>query len=208
MGIITRVSFVTAVVALAAGAIMAQDKPVAATVNKPLAEVSMKISGPGALNDSTIKAGEKVTVDIYWMNAKEQRGFTTGFKLTSPDIPKVIHVGDAATCINPKAPDIKGFNGWNDKSIWDLGGVFVAVKDWDGNLPDTIGFGGAVVKQRYLPHPKQKVLSMEMIVPTPGTLTIDSTFFPPGGKWKFGTPNPNIVEKPEWRGPYIFKVVK
>ena len=165
-------------------------------------DVSMGISGPGAINDSTIKAGEKVSVDIYWANDHQPMGFTTGFKIVSETIKKIIHVPDSGNGINPRG-DVKGYNGWEDRSIWDLQGVFVVERDWDGILPDTIGFGGAVVKKRYKPHPKQKVLSFDIIVPDTGILVIDSSFFPPGGYWKFGPEG-----RPTWAGPYRFRVVK
>ncbi|RME31513.1 MAG: hypothetical protein D6800_00700 [Candidatus Zixiibacteriota bacterium] len=165
-------------------------------------DVSMAISGPGAVNDSTIKAGKKVSVDIYWANDHQPMGFTTGFKITSDNIKRIIHPADSGNGINPRG-DVKGYNGWQDRSIWDLGGVFVVTRNWDGELPDTIGFGGAVVKKRYKPHPKQKVLSFDIIVPDTGTIVIDSSFFPPGGYWKFGPKG-----HPTWAGPYKFHVIK
>jgi hypothetical protein len=46
--------------------------------------VSMKISGPGAVNDSTIKVGEKVTVDIFIVNDTVFRGYSLGFTVKRP----------------------------------------------------------------------------------------------------------------------------
>lgn len=166
------------------------------------ATVAMKISGPGAVNDSTIKAGEKVSFDFYWSNDKDRRGFSTGFRLFSPTIKKVIHVADSGKGINT-AGDIKGWNGWNDASTFDLRGIIAAQKKWDGNLPDTIGFAGLCVKKIYTPHPEKKVLSFDLIIPETGDIQIDSTFFPPGMSWKFSD-----GEKPAWKGPYKWKVVK
>lgn len=167
------------------------------------ASVTMKISGPGAINDSTIKMGEPVFVDIYWANDKDKRrGFTTGFYIASKDIKKIIHVADSGKGLN-KVGDIKGHNGWENTSVWDFAGIWAPEVNWDGTLPDTIGFGGATMKQDYNKHDEMKVLSMEMIIPEEGTIVIDSCFYRPGGFWKFGS-----GEKPTWGGPYEYKVIK
>ncbi len=169
--------------------------------------VSMKISGPGAVNDSTIKVGEKVTVDIFIVNDTVFRGYSLGFTVKSPTIKTIVHVVDSGNGLNDSG-DIKGYNGWDDKSIWDFGGVFVVERDWDGELPELLGFGGLCIKKRYEPHELAKVLSFEMIVPETGEITIDSSFFPPGGTWMFSSPPPGRTEEPDWLGPYTFKVVK
>ena len=164
--------------------------------------IVFKLSGPGAVNDSTIKAGEKVSFDIWMSNLKPRRGLSVGFKLTSDDIKEVIHPADSGKGLN-KRGDVKGHNGWHDKSIFDFTGVLPAEKDWDGILPDTLGFGALVVKSSYEPHDMMKTLSFDLIVPTPGTLHVDSTYFPPGGNWQYG-----LGGRPGWGGPYTFKVVK
>ena len=164
--------------------------------------ITMKLTGPGAVNDTTIKAGEKVALELHMSNKKPRRGISIGFKFTSPDIKKIIHPADSGNGLN-KAGDVKGYNGWENKSVFDLTGVLAAEKDWDGMLPDTLGFGALVVKNTYEPHEMMKTLSIDLIVPTAGTLTIDSTFFPPGGNWQYG-----LGGKPGWGGPYTFKVVE
>ena len=169
--------------------------------------VSMKISGPGAVNDSTIKVGEKVSVDIFIANDTVFRGYSLGFTVKSPTIKTVAHVVDSGNGLNDRG-DIKGYNGWEDKSIWDFGGVFVVERDWDGELPELLGFGGLCIKKRYEQHELAKVLSFEMIVPEAGVITIDSSFFPPGGTWMFSAPPPGRTEEPDWLGPYTFKVIK
>ncbi len=169
--------------------------------------VGIKISGPGAVNDSTIKAGEKVSVDIYVANDTVFTGFSLGFKLVSPTIKEIIHVADSGNGLNDRG-DVKGHNGWEDKSVWDFGGVFAVETDWDGKLPDLLGFGGLCIKQKYEPHEMKKVLSFDMIVPEAGPITIDSAFFPPGGAWLFSAPPPGGAEQPDWLGPYNFTVVK
>lgn len=167
------------------------------------ASISMKISGPGAVNDSTIKAGESVNFDIYMTNDAIYKGFSLGFEVSSPDIKQVTHVPDKGSGLN-KNGDIKGYNGWNDRSIWDLAGVFIVEKDWNGLLPDLIGFGGVCKSMEYTPHKNEKKLSFEMTIPEAGTIVVDSCFFPPTGYWLFTPPS----ESPEWGGPYQFKVVK
>jgi hypothetical protein len=171
------------------------------------ASVSMKISGPGAVNDTTIKAGEKVFFDIYVVNDTIFTGFSLGFAIKSPTIKTIIHVPDSGNGLNRNG-DVKGYNGWEDKSIWDFAGVMVAEQsDWDGVLPELLGIGGICIKKDYMPHELMKVLSFEAIIPEPGVITVDSSFFPPGGTWMFaGSPGPVVT--PEWGGPYTFKVVK
>ena len=79
----------------------------AVVVGKP-AEISVKVAlGAGAVNDSTIKAGEKVSLDIYLANDKPHRGMTFGFKLSSADIKAVVHVADSGNGLN-KNGDIRG----------------------------------------------------------------------------------------------------
>jgi len=118
--------------------------------------ISMKLSGEGVVNDSTVKAGTPVSVDIYIENDSLFTGFSFGFTVTSPDIKNVIHVADSGNGLN-KGGDIKGFNGWQDASIWNFGGVYAVERDWDGSLPDMIGFGGLCIQQEYSPHDIQKV---------------------------------------------------
>ncbi|HKK20250.1 MAG TPA: hypothetical protein VJ983_02175 [candidate division Zixibacteria bacterium] len=165
--------------------------------------VAIKISGPGAVNDSTIKAGQNVNFDVYLMNDGEWRGFSLGFKFSSPDMKDVIHVSDSGKGLTERG-DVKAYNGWQDKSVWDLGGVYVVETDWNGKLPEIMGFGGVTVKKRYKPHPIEKKLSMTMKFPEPGTIYVDSSYFPPTGKWLFAIPN----TRPKWGGPYKFTVVK
>lgn len=172
------------------------------------ADISMMLSGQGAVNDTTIKAGQPVSIDVVVENDTVFTGFTMGFKLTSPDLAEIVHLADTNGGLN-EAGDVKGHNGWQDQSIWDLNGVFVRETDWDGKLPETIGFGGLSVKSRYTAHKAERKLSFDIIVPQAGVLVIDSSFFPPGGKWLFSAPariGPSLG--PEWGGPYKFNVVK
>lgn len=170
--------------------------------------VDMRISGPGAVNDSTIKAGETVSVDIYCANDTLRTGFTLGFQLMSGDIKSVVHVADKGNGLNDNG-DIKGHNGWQDKSVWDFAGVMTVERSWDGTLPDTIGLGGLSIKKGYYSEKVSKKMSFNIMVPEAGTLVIDSAYFPPGGKWLFSSP-PRVApaESPMWGGPYKFKVVK
>lgn len=169
--------------------------------------ISLGISGPGAVNDSTIKAGQPVSVDIYWENKDpDRRAFSTGFRIFSPTIKTIVHVPDSGKGINP-AGDVKAHSGWEGTNTWDFGGIRASLVNWDGNLPDTIGFGGFRVKIQYNAHPKKKVLSWTMIVSTPGQITVDSTFFRPGGIWAVADPTGKEIP-PVWHGPYKFTVVQ
>lgn len=170
--------------------------------------VRLKLSGDGAVNDSTIKVGQKVSVDIYTSCDVYRTGLTLGFSLKSPDIKKVIHVSDSAGGLNDSG-DVKGHNGWHDKSVWDFAGVMVVERDWDGVLPDMLGFGALAIKQGWQPGELVKSISFEIIVPETGTLVIDSAYYPPGGKWLFASP-PRVADggAPDWDGPYTFKVIK
>ncbi len=171
-------------------------------------DISMKLSGQGAVNETTIKAGQPVSIDIIIENDTLFTGFTMGFQFTSPDLAEIVHVADTNGGLN-EAGDIKGYNGWHDQSIWDLNGVFVRETDWDGKLPDMIGFGGLSVKSKYPAHKAERKLSFDVMVPEVGLLVIDSAFFPPGGKWLFSAPariGPSV--SPAWGGPYKFEVVK
>ncbi len=171
-------------------------------------DISMKLSGKGAVNETTIKAGQPVSIDIVIENDTVFTGFTMGFQLTSPNLREIVHVADTNGGLN-EAGDIKGYNGWHDQSIWDLSGVFIRETDWDGKLPDTIGFGGLSVKSKYTAHKAERKLSFDIMVPEVGVLVVDSAFFPPGGKWLFSAParlGPSLG--PEWGGPYKFEVVK
>ncbi len=169
--------------------------------------ISLGLSGPGAVNDSTIKVGQPVSVDIYWENKDpDRRGFTTGFQIYSPTIKTIVHVADSGKGIDP-AGDLKAFGGWEGTSTWDFTGIRSVLNDWDGKLPDTVGFGGLRAKIEYTAHPKKKVLSMTILVPEAGVIVVDSSFYRPGGIWVIATPDGKEVP-PVWKGPYKFKVIQ
>ena len=48
--------------------------------------VKVKISGPGAVNDTTIQAGKPVSFDVYMANDNKYTCFTLGFEMTSEDV--------------------------------------------------------------------------------------------------------------------------
>jgi hypothetical protein len=179
--------------------------------------ISVGISGPGAVNDSTIKVGQPVSVDIYWSNKDDdRRGFTTGFRISSETIKSIKHWpdsgkgftwADSGKVIDTTSVDVRAHSGWEGTNTWDFTGIRQVPIDWDGNLPDTIGFGGLVVKSHYGVHDKKKVLSWTMVVPQAGMIVVDSTYFRPGGVWAIV--GVDAVEiKPAWGGPYKFKVVE
>ncbi len=165
--------------------------------------IALKISGPGAVNDSTIKAGEKVSFDLYFENDTVFTLINVGFKITSPDIATVTHVADSGKGKSTLG-DVKAYNGFEDASIFDMGGLHVVETDWDGKLPEVVGFGGLCVQKSYEPHKLQRNISMDMIFDQPGTVVVDSSFFPPRGTWMFAPPK----HSPTWVGPYKFTVIK
>ncbi|MFH1686617.1 MAG: hypothetical protein ABIE70_03745 [bacterium] len=170
--------------------------------------VSLQLSGKGAVNDSTIKAGEPVSVDIYFTNDDIRTGITLGWAITSPDIKEITHVADSGHGLNERG-DVKGYNGWEGAEVWDLFGMFIVESDWDGAMPDLLGIGALSNQKSYDPHELEKKLSFELLIPQAGTLVIDSAFYPPGGKWLYSSPvdvAPSHV--PAWGGPYTYKVVK
>ena len=169
--------------------------------------ISMQIVGEGAVDQSTIKVGKPVSVDIYWENKdNDRRGFTTGFKITSETIKNIVHVADSGNGENP-AGDVKAYNGFGGTQSWDFIGLKVVTVFWDGALPDIIGFGGLRVKNEYNAHENRKVISWDMIVPETGEITIDSAFFAPSGIWAVVGPD-GVEVPPVWKGPYKFKVVE
>lgn len=174
--------------------------------------ISVKISGQGAVNDSTIKAGQLVSLDFYFENDREWSGFSSSYKLSSPSIKKVIHPVDTLVESLSKTGDVRGHNGWQDKSVWDFG-FYTPRPDWDGELPEVFGFAGLTVKSRYKPHAKMKTLSVDLIFPETGVIVLDTAFFPPGGVQKMAISDPKLPggklsATPKWGGPYKFKVVK
>ncbi len=170
--------------------------------------INLEFTGDGVQKDGSIKAGKPVSVDVMIENDGTFTGFSFGFSVVSPDSGMtIIHVADSGNGLNPNG-DIKGHNGWEDHSIWNFSGVFAVEKDWDGVLPELLGFGGLSVQREYKPHEMHKVLSFDVIFPEAGTVTIDSAFFPPGGRWLFAAPNPEDARVPDWGGPYTLKIVK
>ena len=154
-----------------------------------------------------IKDGEKVTMEVHWSNdINDLRCFTTGFKIVSSDVKKVKHVSDSGKGLNDNG-DIKGHNGWENTQVWDFSGVWAVPVDWDGALPELVGFGGLVIKNKYQAHDMMKVLSWDVVFDEAGTIVVDSAFFPPGGIWTVVDPKKGEIP-PKWHGPYKFTVVK
>lgn len=177
----------------------------------PMTSVIMKLSGPGAVNDSTIKAGQRVSVNIYFGTKQELRALSLGLRLYSTDIKTIQHASDTGQALTEEG-DIKGWNGWNDFTKWDFLNKAV-LKNWDGILPDTLGFVTAVAKKKYTPHEEMKIYSIDLVIPEPGTIMIDTAFYPPGGSWKAvlapkAPGDHKTDERPSWKGPYKWTVVK
>jgi len=172
------------------------------------AEIRIEISGEGAIDSTTIKAGKPVSFDIMMENDAMRTGITFGFKLTSDEIKSIKHVADKKGGLTPDG-DVKGHNGFEDSSIWDLTKVMVVRHDWDGKMPELIGFGALCRNEEYLEHKMERKLSFQVQFDEAGTIAIDSAFYPPGGRWMYASP-PNTIptHKPKWDGPFEFKVVE
>lgn len=166
-------------------------------------DIDLKLSGKGVVNDSTVKAGEPFSVDVIITNDGNFKGFSFGFKLLSNDIESITHPADSGKGLN-KNGDVKGYAEFADRSLFDLGGVYAVEKNWDGKFPELLGFGGISTKTFYEPHEAAKKLSFDLLINEEGQFLIDSSFFPPSGKWLFVPPE----SPPVWRGPYLFHVVK
>ena len=187
-------------VALSAGMLEAKSKVGAA--------VKLGLSGEGAINDSTIKAGKDFSIDIHIENDSIRTGFTLGFIFKSEDIKNIIHLTDSGNGINDSG-DLVGHNGWENNSIWDFDGTGSVELDWDGKLPEHLGFWGLSIKRHFPPMELKKVISINLNIVDTGSLVVDSVYFPPGGKWMFSSPADIAAPvEPDWDGPYSFKVVK
>ena len=160
-------------------------------------EIDLALSGKGVINDSTVTAGEPFTVDLLFTNDGNFKAFSFGISFKSDNITSVIHPQDTAGGLN-KNGDVKGHDGWEDRSLWDLGGVYVVEHNWDNKLPELLGFGGVSTVTTYDPHEKTKKLSVDLQVDEVGVLVIDSSFFSPSGKWLFVPPQ----TPPVWSGPF------
>ena len=166
--------------------------------------VRLEVSGEGAIGKDKIKAGAPFSVDLYASNGGEQSGFTLGFQFTGKDgLKSVVHIFDKdADSAVYHLSSINAYNGFEDRSIWDLGGIQKRVDSWDGTLPDSALVGGISMNNVWGVTAEKKYFSFEMIAISAGTLCIDSAYIPPGGAWMYA-PGPN----PAWGGPYCFKVV-
>ncbi len=173
------------------------------------ATVSMKISGPGKVNDSTIKAGEKVSFDVYITNEVDRQGLSVGFKFYSPDstIKAIVHPADSGKGMENTKGDVKAYGQYEGHKMFDIMNAAVT-ENWDGQLPDVLGFMAHIMKKVYTKHDDMKAYSMDVVVPTAGTLVVDSSFFGSGGVWMMVTEPTMDPHYPTWKGPYTFKVVK
>ncbi len=173
------------------------------------ADVSMKISGPGRVDDTTIKAGQKVTFDVYITNEIDRQGLSVGFKFFSPDssIKEIKHPADSGKGMENTAGDAKAYGPYEGHTTFDIMNAFVT-DNWDGQLPDVAGFMAHIMKKVYKAHETTKAYSIDLVVPTPGTLAVDSSFFGAGGVWMMVTDPQMEPHQPAWKGPYTFKVVK
>jgi hypothetical protein len=196
-----------ALVATMSMGLAAQEKEATEVVEKhPFVSAQIILSGPGVIDDTTIAAGQPVTLEFHLTNDQNRRGLSMGFEISSDDIEKIVHVADSGNGMTPLG-DIKAYNGFETNQYFDLKGLWININAWSGDLPDTVGFAGLNLRTVYPPHPLMKAFTCDIMVPTPGTLVVDSTFCRPGITWK-AFDMEEKEEYPTWHGPYNFKVVQ
>jgi hypothetical protein len=151
-------------------------------------------STTGLRPDGNIDNGAMLSFYIGFDNnftgSVAQTGIANGFKITSPS-----GVSWGAT-----TGEWNMFYPWN---TWFQFGVNVVPNNVNGLSPDTIGFGGMTVMGG-LPADFEGTAYSITIGPIDGeagqTIILDSSYFPPMGKWAWTTYNPG------WDGPHTFQI--
>ncbi|MCH9031695.1 MAG: hypothetical protein IIB00_05490 [candidate division Zixibacteria bacterium] len=198
----TRKILALAVICMAVGSFAISAR--AQATDSLVSAVRVEVSGEGAIGKDKIESGVPFNMDVYASNGSKRSGFTLGFQFTGKDgLKSVVHIFDKdADSASYHLSSISAYNGFEDRSIWDLGGLQRRVDSWDGNLPDSALVGGICMNNVWGVTTEKKYFSFEMIAVGAGTLCIDSAYIPPGGAWMFA-PGSN----PSWEGPYCFEVV-
>jgi hypothetical protein len=149
-------------------------------------------------NDSLLQAGHThvFSLRITCANTGEAYSSTTGFRVYSPD---------GATWDTTTAASANGFAALFTQ-------FFVNSFNTDGSGSDTLGAGGFVI---FPPatgiYDGWDAVSMQITIgPTLAAdhdkhICLDSTFFRPGGAWKWAASGGN-QPIPDWDGPHCFKI--
>ncbi|MFQ5608103.1 MAG: hypothetical protein ACE5GA_09160 [Candidatus Zixiibacteriota bacterium] len=170
--------------------------------------VKMKVGGEGVIGKDSVRAGESFSFDLYMSNDGFYSGFTLGFKLYGEGgIKTVKHAWTSSpkdSAFDPSS-NIHPFNGFEDKSVWDMGGFMRRVQDWDGKLPDYALIGGVAMNKGWNKCDFTHFVSFEMSANGKGKVCMDSAFVSPGGDWLYASKDGAIT--PGWAGPYCVTVV-
>ncbi|MBU8935037.1 MAG: T9SS type A sorting domain-containing protein [candidate division Zixibacteria bacterium] len=160
------------------------------------AGITITTEGPGAGDGDTIICGQPVTFNVNLLNdaGEDLVGITNGFRIYSPT---------GATWQTPTYDTAGGLDNYFDLVLL-LQGFSV-----DGSGADTIALGGASMMSPNLPNGYDDVIlriNTQMAPSSDGdTICIDSSFYPPGGSWRWATTTGSV--EPGWDGPHCYKVV-
>ncbi|MEA3297197.1 MAG: T9SS type A sorting domain-containing protein [candidate division Zixibacteria bacterium] len=146
----------------------------------------------------SIKTNRLVTFELRFQNNSIYLcdGFTNGFKVYSPDgATWTTTVGDSTGVLN--------------STNWDLVHV-INYFGVTGSNTDTVGFGGVSFGSTGMPAGFNDIPYTITIGPINDadagkTICLDSTFFPPGGLWKWSMTVSPLLE-PYWDGPHCFEI--
>ena len=193
---ITKFSTIIAALCLITGSVSAQ-------------QVMVGVSGDGVIGKDSVKVGAPFMFDISLENKGSYKGFTLGFKLYGKDgLKKIGHQWTLSPDDSAfqASSDILAFNGFEDRSIWDMTGLQTPVFSWDGALPDTALIGGVAMNKGFEPCKLTHFVSFALEGVEAGTLCIDSAFVEPGGDWLYASTEGSA--RPSWNGPYCVTIVK
>ena len=150
------------------------------------------LGGPNTLYSST-----PIVFHIRYNNTHTSNlfGSTNGFRLIS---------SDGAIWTIPVATS----TGTITSAMYD-GGIYVNYFSNDGQLSDTIGFGGFRMHNPGIPTGfNEIVLTIETYfddVQIGKTITLDSCWYPPLGVWEWSS---DIILRPSWDGPHNFTIAE
>ena len=145
--------------------------------------------------------GEQLTfhVGMYNNTGSKIKGIINGFRVHSPN----------GASWNTTVGDTLGTLAWKD--AFDL--IFaINYFGITGRGADTVAFGGSVLSGNGLPNGFNDSAYSIRIGPINSshagkTICIDSSFYPPAGRWKWALTGTESVF-PDWGGPYCFQVTE
>lgn len=155
----------------------------------------------GMIAPGEIATSNPVTFHIRYHNTTDSAimGATNGIKVYSPDGAQWdTTYGQHTGLFTP---------------YWDDGGIFIQPFSVDGSGIDTIGFGGFAIFDPGVPGGFDDVPFTLTVGPIDEMyegyqLCLDSTFYPPGGRWVWSFRNEPYEIVPDWGGPYCYTIRK